>query len=252
MAENPQSSGRQHEIEIELQASPDEVWRSITEADRIQEWFAPDVRVTPGLGGSIYVGWGPGMGGEAPIRIWEPGKRLGWVQGEDTARQMVVTFEIIAGDKEGTSTLRLVQSGFGAGADFDAEYDSTFGGWHTFLAILRAGLGHFPGVRGTNVTVFRMSQHSQSEAWVRMQRALAISSTEEGSHFQGTVGALQIAGKVTRNPKPGYLCLALNDSVLGVFVEGTKEAMVTIEWIFYGPERTGVQEALDALVNEVG
>jgi uncharacterized protein YndB with AHSA1/START domain len=253
MAENQQSSTRTHTIEIELQASPEEVWRAITEADRIAEWFAPDVKVTPGLGGSIYVGWGPGMGGEAPIRVWEPGKRFGWVQGEGTEAAQDVTFEIHEGTKPGTATLRLVHSGFGADAKFDDEYESSFGGWSTFFAMLQDGLARFAGLKGTNTTVFAMSGHPKAEAWERMQKALAITSTVEGGEFKAKVGPLAIAGRVARNPREGCLCLSLPGSVLGVFVEGGKKAMITLMWIVYQDLDTGAaREALEAVAKEVG
>ena len=252
MAENPQSSTRTHDIELELDASPDEVFSAITEADKIQQWFAPDVRVTPGEGGSIYVGWGPGMGGEAPIRIWEPGKRFGWVQGEGTERPQVVTLEIEGSG--GKSTLKLVHSGFGAGAEFDNEYDSSFGGWHTFFAMLQEGLKRFKGVAGVNVCAFRMAECNKSEAWDRMVAALAMSSMSEGSGFTGTVGSIQVKGTVVRNPKAGYLCLSLEDSILGVFVEGGDKAMVTLQWILFGDaasHQDEVRKAVETIVDEV-
>ena len=142
--------------------------------------------------------------------------------------------------------LRLVQSGFGSGAEFDGEFESTFGGWHTFLAMLRAGVKRFPD--GANVTVFRMATCTHAEAWERMQQALAITSTVEGSNFVSVVGE----GVVTRNAKPGYLCLSMRDSVLGVFVEGSKTAMITLQWILFGDaakRREEVREMVERLVD---
>lgn len=255
MAENPQSSTetRKHEIALELEATPEEVFHAISDADQIQQWFAPDVKVTPGEGGSIYVGWGPGMGGEAPIRIWEPGKRFGWVQGEGTERPQLVTFEI-EGDG-GKSTLKLVHSGFGADAKFDGEFESTYGGWHTFLAMLQDGVARFKGVRGRNICSFQMAERSKLEAWERMQAALALSSMAEGSAFRGVLGGLSLEGIVKRNPKPGYLCLSLPDSVLGIFVEGGKKGMVTIQWILFGDAisreaevRAAIEKAMEAVL----
>jgi uncharacterized protein YndB with AHSA1/START domain len=246
MADNPQSSTRTHEIELELNASPAEVFSAITEGDKIQQWFAPEARVTPGEGGSIYVGWAPGMGGEAPIRIWEPGRRFGWVEGEGTERPKVVTFEI-AGDA-GKSTLKLVHSGFGADAKFDNEFESTFGGWNTFFAMLQDGIERFKASKGINVCEFRMSEHSKAEAWERMQAALSLSSTEEGSAFTGKLGPLPLTGSVKRNPKAGYLCLSLPDSVLGIFVEGGKKAMVTIQWVLFGSATSREAEVRAAII----
>jgi Activator of Hsp90 ATPase homolog 1-like protein len=54
---------RQHENIVEIKAPADVVWRAITEAEEIQRWFAPEVRVEPGVGGSMWVSFGPGMEG---------------------------------------------------------------------------------------------------------------------------------------------------------------------------------------------
>jgi uncharacterized protein YndB with AHSA1/START domain len=253
MAQNPQSSTRKHEIELELDATPDEVFSAISEADKIQQWFAPDVKVKPGEGGSIYVGWGPGMGGEAPIRIWEPGKRFGWVEGEGTERPKQVTFEIEGSG--GKTTLKLVNSGFGAGADFDNEFESVYGGWHTFFAMLQDGLARFKRIKGLNVCEFRMAERSKAEAWERMQTALAMTSTKEGEAFTGTFGGLKLDGTVKRHVKAGYLCLSLQDSILGIFVEGGKKGMVTIQWILFGEAATTreaeTRAAIGRLMEEV-
>jgi uncharacterized protein YndB with AHSA1/START domain len=222
---------RKHHIEVDLPATPEQVWEAITDGDKIAQWFAPEVRVTPGVDGKIFLSWGPGCEGEAPIRIWEPNKRMAWVEGEGTANPKVVEFQIIA-NEGGTSTLRLVHSGFGSGANFDNEYESVFGGWHTFFAMLRYGMTRFPNVKATNVGMLKMSSDSQEAAWERMRDALQITSTTEGSTYTAAIGPFQLQGKVLRTPKPGYLCLSVQS--VGIFVEGGKQAMITFEWVLFG------------------
>jgi uncharacterized protein YndB with AHSA1/START domain len=227
---------RKHHIEVDLPATPEQVWEAISEGDKVAQWFAPEVRITPGAGGKIFLSWGPGCEGETPIRIWEPNKRMAWVEGEGTPNEKVCEFEIIA-KEGGTTTLRLVHSGFGASASFDNEYESTFGGWHTFFAMLRYGLTRFPGVKGTNVGIMKIAPDSQPAAWDRMQKALQITATTEGSDYSAVLGPFQLQGKIIRAPKAGYLALSVEsveDSLLGVFVEGGKQAMVTFEWVLFG------------------
>ena len=50
-----------------VHASLDAVWRALTEADELRRWFPVDARVSPGVGGSIWLSWGDGAEGEAPI-----------------------------------------------------------------------------------------------------------------------------------------------------------------------------------------
>jgi uncharacterized protein YndB with AHSA1/START domain len=252
---------RKHEIEVLLdEASPEAVWEAVTTAEGIMSWFAPECKVTPGEGGSITIGWGPGCEGTAPIRVWEPGKRMGWVEGEGSENPKVVEFQIepAAGGSGGT-TLRLVHSGFGEGASFDQEYESTFGGWHTFFAMLRYRLAKFPGVPAKNVAIMTMSTKSKMEAWEKFQQLSGITSTVEGTDYAATIGPMELRGQVVRNPKAGYLCLSvatLQNSLLGVFFEGGAQAMITFEWVLYGEavvseHEAEVRAALDAVTKEI-
>ena len=56
---------RSHETSIEIRATPAEIWKTITEAEEIIRWFAPEASVTPGEGGKMFISWGAGM--ESPI-----------------------------------------------------------------------------------------------------------------------------------------------------------------------------------------
>src|SRR6266851_3761952 len=102
---------RQHVTEVEINATPDQVFRALTEAEQIVRWFAPEARVEPGpdgnmVGGTYYISWGPGADGTSKISIWEPGQRFAGF--EERLRE--------------TDTLRrLVHSGFGRGAGWDNE-----------------------------------------------------------------------------------------------------------------------------------
>jgi len=81
---------------------------------------------------------------------------------------------------------------------------------------------------------------------------MALTSTAEGSSFTGKLGSLSLEGTVKRNPKPGYLCLSLPDSILGIFVEGGKKAMVTIQWVLFGADATRQDEVRKAVEKAVG
>ena len=44
---------RSLEFSVTIEATPEELWLAITEAKGITRWFAPEARVTPGLGGNV-------------------------------------------------------------------------------------------------------------------------------------------------------------------------------------------------------
>jgi uncharacterized protein YndB with AHSA1/START domain len=83
------------------------VWKALTESKELVRWFPLDARVTPGVGGKIFLSWGPNCEGEAEIVAWEPGKKLA---SKDNFALMEWTLEA----RGGKTLLRLVQSGFSA------------------------------------------------------------------------------------------------------------------------------------------
>lgn len=240
---------RKHDFTIMVDAPVEEVWRALTEGEKIQQWFAPEAKVEPGEGGSVLLSWGPGMEGKAPITIWEPGRRFGWTEHADTANPRVVEFHLEA--EGGRTRLRLVHSGFGAGADFDTEYDSTHGGWLTFLAALRFLVELKRGVNGRHVCRLSMWNLSKAEAWDRLTRELGLAEQDwtPGAPYSVRIpGGGSFSGTVWAAPKPGYALLRvaeLDDSLLALFVEGAAApCFFTSSWYLYGAGVTNQQPLL--------
>lgn len=139
---------RSHETIIDLKATPEEVFRAITDPEQIVKWFAPESRVDPRVGGEYVFSWGPGMEGKTTIVAWDPNTHFGTCSQRsvtygpkgkiDTGviRQMAVDYYIESiGD--GVTRLRLVQSGFGPEAAWDDEFESIKTGWASFLKKLK-------------------------------------------------------------------------------------------------------------------
>ena len=120
---------RKHEFEIEIAASPDAVWDALTKPEEIIRWFTPEARVEPGVGGKLWLKWGDGGEGAHEILEWAPGTKLtlGWC-----GQRIEFSIE----GRGGTAKLRLVHSGFSADSKFDDEFEATFGGWSTYLAVV--------------------------------------------------------------------------------------------------------------------
>ena len=62
--------------EIVFPAPTDEVWAALTEADRLEEWFANDVELDPWPGGTGVFRWDDGDERRATVLVCEPGERL--------------------------------------------------------------------------------------------------------------------------------------------------------------------------------
>lgn len=222
-----------HEITIE--ATPEEVWRCLTEADQITRWFAPEARIEPGLGGKLFLSWGAGMEGEGPIHLWEPNHRFGWT--EPGARPKQVEFEIEGRDD--FTILRLVQSGFGEGGNFHDEFESTDGGWRTYLRILKFGLERHKAESCTPISVFRMLEMTRDQITPRLSAALDIQPTlddlREGQSYKSK---LDIAGTRLEPDKPGYFLLTVdnwNHSLFALFTEKMGEkSFFTLQAYLFG------------------
>ena len=227
---------RSLEFSVTIEATPEEIWRAITEGDSITRWFAPEARVTPGLGGSVFLSWGPGMEGQAPITAWEPGRRFAWTERAETDSPRVVEFMIEAADG-GITVLRLVQSGFGMDASCDGEYDSTSGGWQSYLALLRRDLEAHRYQSGKHVCRLRMV-NGEREALMESLLA-AIRFQREGDLYSAQIAdGNEIEGRVLFERVPGYLTLALDGAISGalaLFAENCGgRMMLTASWYLKG------------------
>jgi uncharacterized protein YndB with AHSA1/START domain len=64
------------ERDIVFPASPAEVWEALTEAERLEEWFATEVSFDARPGGEGVFRWGDGDERRAVVRELEPEERL--------------------------------------------------------------------------------------------------------------------------------------------------------------------------------
>ena len=74
----------------------------------------------------------------------------------------------------GTCVVRLVNSGFGSGEDWDDQYDAMTEGWRLFMFNLRLHLEHFRGRRATALLPTATWDLPRNDAWRELARRLAI------------------------------------------------------------------------------
>jgi len=161
--------------ETVVQLPADAVWRALTEADELRRWFPVDARVEPGVGGSIWLSWGAGAEGEAPITGWDPPRHLQWTEARGPVK-LAIDFHIEA-QAGGTTRVRLVQSGFGDGPDWDDEFHMLSGGWSYFVAHLHWYLERHHGVPRDLIAFRDEVPLSRLEAFERLRRSLAAIET---------------------------------------------------------------------------
>ena len=204
------STHRLFQMSIDIEATPEEVWKALTDAGELTRWFPLQARVTPGPGGRVFWGWDDHWAWESHIDTWEPNKRLTLVENRPAfdvkgnplpgpARRLAMEFSI---ERDGArTTVRLVHSGFGDDASWDDELDSVGAGWRFELRGLRHYLEHHRGRNRCYAAAHAVTPLPQEAAWGRLLSPAAFSIAEgaleqdshlvirsaTGEHFSGTV-----------------------------------------------------------------
>lgn len=172
---------RAFDMSLDIEASPEDVWRALTEAEELMRWFPLEARVTPGQGGSMLWSWGEAWDWETRIDAWEPGRLLRLVQDaarpadaegrplpEGRVEPARIAVEFTLETRGGKTRLRLVHSGFGPGAEWDNELDSISEGWQSELRSLRHYLQRHHGRDRHVGRAWLTTTAPRDAAWVKL------------------------------------------------------------------------------------
>lgn len=167
-----QNQTRDIELSVELDASPEAVFRAVTDGPEIAKWLAPEARSTPPQGGNkgtIWISWGEGMSAEHEIEIYDSPKHVRHPSGKngDTNAPLYADWWIEA-HAGGKTTLRLVHSGFSTGADWDDEFDAHARGWSLMLTNLRHSFARHPGQLARHVAFMLGVESTRPELWKKL------------------------------------------------------------------------------------
>lgn len=204
----PELKTRRHEHEFEIKASPEMVWKAITDAAELVNWFPFDAEVQPGEGGHITYGWGA-LRGQCRIEVWQPDSHLrtSWLEHnspkDEHSAQIAVDW-FVKGER-GHTRLRLVHSGFGAGVEWDEEFDGTRRGWDFELRSLKHYLENHAG-------------RARTAFWLR--KNVALDAHEIWKRVMHPEGLVRLAGSTSLEVgRPVQLSLASGDRIEGTVVQ---------------------------------
>jgi uncharacterized protein YndB with AHSA1/START domain len=231
--------GRFIELEVEVAGTPEEVWRAIATGPGISSWYVPHT-VEEREGGSATASFGsaPEMQIKGRVAAWEPPHRV--VFDDGTGEGLAFEWLVEARDG-GTCIVRLVNTGFGSGEDWDAQYEGMTEGWLLFLGNLKLHLEQFPGQSATASLPTATWAGPRDTAWARLTDDLSIPAipavgerikvnTPNAPTLAGTVAdaASWRVALVLDQPSPGTAILA---------VEGHGEQVQASIWSYlYGTE----------------
>ncbi len=261
-----QPKTRSIEREIEIDASIEDVWKALTEAEGLTRWLCEEARVTPGVGGSYWVSWGEGQAGESRIEVWEPGRRLRlrnlpWEAAsaqydEEAASATPIIQEYTLETRDGKTVLRLVDSGMPDAPEWDGMYDGKSRGWEMFFYALRHYIEKHHGQHRRNIVEMRPISIPLVEAWEKITgpEGLAASGSFAGA-VPGTRYSVTtslgdtLQGEVLINLPPKTLSITietLNDALLSA----TFEEMGGITYIYFTLASYGMDAQADEQLSE--
>jgi uncharacterized protein YndB with AHSA1/START domain len=215
---------RKIEKRIEISAPIETVWKALTDAEELMRWFPLDARSSPGPGGAIWYSWGPPYEGESRIEIWDPPRRLklagDWAHSESETTQEAkeraeqIAMDFVLEGEAGKTVLRLVHSGFNAGAEWDDEFEGTNRGWDQEFLGLKHYLENHAGHDRRAVWARTRVERSREEVWNRVmgQAGLNLEGLEEGASFDRvTSSGERLQGRVLLLRPPEDFCAALEN-----------------------------------------
>jgi uncharacterized protein YndB with AHSA1/START domain len=245
------------DVSVEVPGTPEEVWRAIATGPGITSWFVPH-EVDEREGGAVRIDFGGGYTESSTVAAWEPPRRL-VLTGEG---ERALAFEWLVEARDGgTCVVRLVNTGFGPGEDWDADYHGMSEGWPLFLENLRLHLTHFRGQAARAVIPTAMVPGPLDDAFERVCAALGVpADLRPGDRLEASApGSPPLAGRVASTaatpgarayflvldvPAPGTAFLA---------VEGAGDHAAVSLWLYlYGADADGPADAWGRFLAELG
>lgn len=234
-----------HEFEvreqIDLDASPQEVWQAIATGPGVDSWFMGHSEIEPREGGRMTMQLG-GFDAVSTISAWEPGKRLKYASEPTPDGQMMAFEYLIEGRDGGGTVLRLVHSGFLA--NWEAEYDALSVGDRIYLRKLAVYLTRFAPrtsayagfLPGPNVA-------DAADMWSAVGAVLGLDrAPAEGDRVRVAVEGIEAAdGVVEFAAHDTFVCVSVPDA-LYMFVYGF-DGTTVVEYHGFAGDGDAVQSA---------
>lgn len=247
MSERPTPDDRRAiELEIEVPGTPETVWEAIATGPGITSWYVPH-RIEEHEGGDAIASFGPDpeMQANGRVAAWEPPRRI-VIDGGEGADGLAFEWIIEARDR-GTCVVRLVNSGFLVGEEWDDYYDGMTEGWAIFLTHLRLHLEHFAGDHATASLPMASWAGPRDDAWTRLTARLGLDAHPTVGSTVRTTGddVPPLAGTVAETT-PHRISLVVDEPARGtafIAAEGRGEHVEVSVWSYlYGEDGAAAAE----------
>jgi len=239
----PTPQTRAIDLSVEVPGTPEEVWEAVATGPGISSWFVT-CEVVEGDGGTVTMDFGEFGRETAVVTAWEPPSRVVFEGGSD-GRRLAYEWLVEARDG-GTCVVRLVNSGFGSGEEWDADYDGMTQGWKLFFDNLRLHLTHFRGRHARALTPVATAPGPNRQAWEALCSALGVSpDLQPGDRLEGAgdgvpplVGTVEGSGRSDTISQYRLLIESPGPGTGLVAAEGGGEQIMLSVWLYLYGEPT--------------
>jgi uncharacterized protein YndB with AHSA1/START domain len=236
--------------EITLEATPEEVWEAVATGAGIDGWFMGRNQVEPREGGRTAMTVG-GDTAEATVTAWEPPRRFTYQTGSPDEPRFIAFEWLVEGRGDGTTVLRLVQSGVLGDDDWEAEYDAWGSGWEMYLHQLGQYLRWFRGRPVTPVTIMRPGPEDPEQLWPRLRRGLGLAAAPaEGDRVRLTPDGLTPVEGVVDYTSPDILGVRSDDGLYR-FIGGLGGMVALGHHLYAGDVDAGAEEVWQAWLDRL-
>jgi uncharacterized protein YndB with AHSA1/START domain len=231
--------------EIEVDATPEEVWEAISTGPGLDAWFMGRNEVQPGEGGKVRMTL-PSWTLESTITVWDPPRRLVTDTGEGEDGRLMVFEYLIEGREGATTIVRFVHSGFLPGDDWETEYEALKSGDPMYIHKLAQYLKYFRGRTATPIDVYGAQVPDRDQAWSRFRSGLGLTgAVSEGDQVLLTPEDLPPLEGVVDYQSQETLGLRTSDGLYR-FIYGLGGTVVLGHHIFTDGDQETTERALKA------
>ncbi len=172
-------------FEAEVPAGPDEIWEAIATGPGTDSWFMGRSEFEPREGGRGSFTMGGHTEGST-VTAYEPGRRFAYRSDTGPDGRFMAFEFLIEGRDQGSTTLRMVHSGF-LGEDWQDEFEAMSKGDAMYFHKLVAYVSHFAG----RVSAYNMFLTAPAEEfWPAVTRVTGLT----GPVAEGDKAVVQVPG----------------------------------------------------------
>lgn len=141
---NYEHKGRMLQAEMRTTATPEEVWEAWADPQKIAQWFV-DRAAGEAKAGNVVTWFFDDFGYQLPYKVLEAEPGMSYVLKWEPPGGPAGIHEVRIERVNGETVMRMIESGFKQGAEWEEEYEGVKSGWQSALAILKYYLENYFG-----------------------------------------------------------------------------------------------------------